>query len=794
MTETPLVGQSIPRVEDRRLTTGSGRFVDDVVVPDALNLRIIRSPHARATIDNVELGRWISAPHGTVLVTGKDINDRGIRAAGEHESWQVADQPLIARDEVKYVGEPVAAVLHEDPYLAEDAAEAVAIDYSPLKPITDLSEALDPDSERVHEDWRNNLFARRVRRFGDVDTAAKAAEHVVRRVFRTNRQAGVPLEGRGCVAVPDPAGRGITLWSSTQVPHLVRTYVARELEIDEHFVEVVAPDVGGGFGIKAHVFAEEVLVAMLALRLGRAVRWIEDRGEHLTSSVQARDHVHLVEAHVSAKGKILGLKAQLVVDAGAYSVFPWTAGSDSGMAGKVLLGPYAIPNYEVEDMPVATNKCPLGTYRGVGRPSAVYTMERLMDEIARDLSLDRAEVRRQNVVDAFPYTAINGLEYDSGTYLECLELALKEIGYKDARQPASTRPHIRRGYGFALFNEQTAHGTKDFATRGGPIETGYESVSIRIEPDGRVVLLTGLQSHGQSMETTLAQIVGDELGVPIEQVRVIHGDTRNSPYCVGTWGSRGATLGGGAAAQAARELRAKVLEVGSHHLNEPVENLRISGGVIHSIEGQKVQLEFEKVAYWANRMPNLLPEGMSPGLVADAFMDGPPTGTFSNACHAVVVDVNTRTGGVDLVKFVVVEDCGTIINPMVVDGQVHGGVAQGIGSALLEESPYTSDGQPTASTFMDYLLPNASSVPDIETHHFESPAPSTERGIKGMGESGAIGPMGAIANAVSDALQCPVFETPLRPWRVWELATRGHDPMEAWQRWSTKPGLKSYWQ
>lgn len=791
----PLVGQSIRRVEDVRLTTGLGRFIDDIDAPGALHMRFVRSPHARARITGIELGRWEEAPRGTVLVTGEEIGDRGIRAAGSHASWQSADQPLIAVDEARYVGEPVAVVLHEDPYLVEDAAEAVAVDYEPLTPIVDLAQALDPSSEKVHSHWENNYFARRVRTFGDLDKARAAAYTVVRRVTRNHRQAGVPLENRGCVAIPDPAGRGVTLWSSTQVPHLVRTYIARELEISEHSVQVVAPDVGGGFGVKGHVFGEEVLVALLAMRLGRAVKWIEDRAEHLIASIHARDQLHLLEAHVDKKGKILGLRAQAVVDAGAYSVFPWTAGSDSGMFGKVLLGPYAVPNYQVEDIPVATNKCPLGTYRGVGRPGAVYAMERLMDEIALTLDLDPAEVRRANVVKEFPYHAVNGLVYDPGSYEESLDLALTASGYheRDGNTGKRTAGRVRRGYGISLFNEQSAHGTKDFATRGGPIETGYESVAVRVEPDGQVLVLTGLQSHGQAMETTLAQIVGDDLGVPLSHIRVIHGDTRNSPYAVGTWGSRGAALGGGAAAKAARQLREKILAIGAHQLDVPADTVTITDAFVHLTKDPGTRISLGEIAYIAHRMPNRLPDGMDPALSAEAYMDGPGTGSFSNACHVAVVDVDTATGGVSLARYVVVEDCGTVINPMVVEGQTHGGVAQGIGTALLEESTYSADGQPTAATFMDYLMPSMTTVPHIETYHLETPSPWTERGIKGMGESGAIGPVAAIANAVADALGTSVVETPMRPRRVWELARHGVDHDALWRQWATHPGLAEYW-
>ncbi|WP_051792227.1 xanthine dehydrogenase family protein molybdopterin-binding subunit [Amycolatopsis jejuensis] len=790
-----LVGARVRRVEDPRYLTGSGRYVDDLDLPGALTVSLVRSPVARARITGVRLTHSPDLPSGVTLVTGADLGDLAMRAPGAHESWQHGDQPLLAKDVVRFVGEPVAAVLHEDPYLVEDAAEFVEVDYDAQEAIVSLEAALAPDAETVHEHWRDNMFYRRRRVFGDPETGRGQATQVVRRSFRSLRQAGVPLEGRGCAAVPAPQGGRVTLYSSTQVPHLVRTYVARELGIAENSLEVIAPDVGGGFGVKAHVFAEEVLITALALRLGRAVRWTEDRLEHLVASAHARDHVHQLEAHVDDTGKIHFLKAQIVVDAGAYSLFPWTASSDPGMASKVLLGPYAIRNYEVEDRAVATNKCPLGTYRGVGRPSAVYSMERLMDEIARTLVLDPAEVRRANVIREFPYQTANGLTYDPGSYAESLELALKVSGYEEHRARGVEEPdaRIRRGYGIALYNEQTSHGTPDFATRGGPIETGYESIRIRVEPDGMVVAYTGLQSHGQSMETTFGQLIAEELGVGLDRVRLVHGDTSASPYCVGTWGSRGAALGGAAAMGAAREIRAKILEIAAHRLEAAVGDLEITDGVVGVKGTDGARVTVAEIAYFANRTVQHLPPGMAPGLEAVSYVDGPPSGTFSNACHVAIADVDTWTGRVSIARYVVVEDCGTIINPAIVDGQVHGGVAQGIGTALLEEMVYSPEGQPESSTFKDYLLPNTSVVPDIEVHHLETPSPWTERGIKGMGESGTIGPMAAVTNAVSDALGLCVAVTPLRPRRVWALLNDGADPDANWQYWTTRPGLASFW-
>ena len=808
-----LIGGRALRLEDDRLTTGGGRFIDDLTPEGTLHLRFVRSQRPHARIVAIRPGEFEPIPPDAVVITGRDIDDIGIRAdvrdlpgssAGpvnpgpgpDFNVWQSSLQRALAVDVVRYVGEPLAAVLHSDPYVAEDAADAVSVDYEDLEPVVDLRSALMPDAPLVHEHWQDNTFIRRHRVYGDLESARERATRTVRITTRTNRQAGVPLENRGCLAVPDPTGRGVVLWTSTQMPHLVRTYVARSLDIPEHLVRVVAPDVGGGFGVKGHVFADEVLIAALAMRLQRPVKWIEDRSEHLISSIHARDHAHRLEAFVDDDGRVHGLRAQILVDAGAYSVFPWTAGSDSGMVPKVMIGPYDIQDVEFEDVAVATNKCPLGTYRGVGRPSATFSIERMMDTIASELSLDPAEVRRRNLVREFPYRAANGLLYDSGSYRETLDKVCEALDWDRLRAAAAeeTGRH-RTGVGVAVFNEQTAHGTPDFEVRGTPIETGYESVNVEIGPDGTVMVYTGLQSHGQSLETTLAQVVASELGVSMETVRVVHGDTGNSPYCVGTWGSRGATLGGGAVARASRVLRDKVLRIAAHQLESSTDDLELVDGTVTVRGVPDRSIDIGEIAYIATRRAGKLPPGEEVGLGQLVYVDGPERGTFSNACHGVVVKLDTWTGAVRLERYVVAEDCGTMINPTVVEGQIQGGVAQGIGSALLEEFTYSAEGQPQSSTFMDYLMPTATDVPTLEIHHFESPSPWTENGVKGMGEAGAIGPMAALGGAVSHAVGRQVYETPFSMERVFAAADESDVPgYLTWDHWEECPMLTRFWR
>jgi carbon-monoxide dehydrogenase large subunit len=585
----------------------------------------------------------------------------------------------------------------------------------------------------------------------------------------------VPLECRGVVAELDPACEMLTVRSSTQIPHLLRSYLAEELDWPENRLRVVAPEVGGGFGVKGHVFVEEVLAAWLAIRTRRPVKWVEDRREHLMASIHAREHHHELEAYVDAEGRLLGLKADITVDVGAYSVWPFTAASDPGMVAKVLPGPYDFQAYEATFRAVATNKCPIGTYRGVGRPSAVFSQERLMDEIAIELGIDSYEIRRRNLITRFPYKNALGFSYDAGSYAESLERMAELLAPDRARAAANNDPDRRIGVGIACYLEQSAHGTPDFTRRRVPIETGYESARVEMEPDGSVVVSTGLQCHGQGHETTFAQLAAEQLGVSPEDVVVRHGDTLTSPYSVGTWGSRGAALGGGAVHRAAGDIREKLLAIAAQHLQAAPGELVLEDGEARVVGEPGRSIALRKLARWANRNLENLPAGMAPGLSATAFLDGPPDGTYSNACHGAVVEIDLRTGRLALTRFVAVEDCGTVINPTIVEGQVRGGVAQGIGSALLEEFVYDSEGQPLTTTFADYLMPSATDLPDIEVHHIVTPSPLTELGMKGMGEGGAIGPPAAIANAIADALKVPVCGTPFTANRVWDLiqAARG---------------------
>ena len=763
------VGARVTRREDPRMVTGRARYLDDFTPPGALHLQLVRAQVAHARLLGVEASALREAFPEALLFTGADIGDLAVRAAQDYPEFQASVQPVLARDRLRFVGEPVAAVLTEDPYSAEDAAELVEVEAEPLPVLADVESALAPGAPPLHDGWRGNLFVERQMKGGDLAAARAAAVHVIRRSYRTHRQAGVPLECRGVIAELDAAGEMLTVRSSTQIPHLLRTYLSEELDWPENRLRVVAPEVGGGFGVKGHVFVEEVLVAWLAIETGRPVKWVEDRREHLMASIHAREHRHELEAYLDAEGKLLGLKADITVDVGAYSVWPFTAASDPGMVAKVLPGPYDFQAYEATFRAVATNKCPIGTYRGVGRPSAVFSLERLMDEIAVELGLDAYEIRRRNLITRFPYKNVLGFTYDAGSYAESLERMEELLAPDRARAAANSDPDRRIGVGIACYLEQSAHGTPDFTRRRVPIEAGYESARVEMEPDGGVVVSTGLQCHGQGHETTFAQLAAEQLGISPEDVVVRHGDTLNSPYSVGTWGSRGAVLGGGAVHRAAGEIREKLLAIAAQHLQAAPGELVLADGAARVVGEGGRSIPLRKLARWAHRNLENLPEGMTPGLSATVFLDGPPDGTYSNACHGAVVEIDLRTGRLELVRFVAVEDCGTVINPTIVEGQVRGGVAQGIGSALLEEFVYDAEGQPLTTTFADYLMPGATDMPDIEVHHIVTPSPLTELGMKGMGEGGAIGPPAAIANAIADALKVPVRATPFTANRVWDL-------------------------
>lgn len=765
------IGARIQRFEDTRLLSGTARYIDDIKMPDMLHLRFARAQSAHAKILEIDQFALEDIGFKTWVFTGEDTRHLAMKAHQDYPEMQYSEQPLLALGKVRYVGEPVAAVLAEDPYNAEDAAEQLFIDYEPLPVVASMKDALDSSIPPIFDNWTKNTFVERQMKGGDLEAARAAAHYTIRRRYINKRQAGVPMEGRGVVAHMDPATRFLTVWSSTQMPHLVRTYISEELGLPESRIRVVAPDVGGGFGVKGQVFPDEVLIAWIAIQVGRPVKWIEDRREHLISSIHARDHDHTLEAYVSKDGRLLGLQADISVDVGAYSTFPFTAAGDPGMAAKVMPGPYDFQAYEATFRALASNKCPLGTYRGVARPSAVFSQERLMNDIAKEIGMDPFEFRLKNIIREFPYKNVLGFTYDPGSYEESI-IRIRELLKDDiaAAEQSKGSKTTRLGVGIACFIEQTAHGTPDFARRRTPIETGYIGAHVQMAPDGTVTINLGLQSHGQGLETTMAQVAADALGVRPQDVFVKHGDTMGTPYSVGTWGSRGGPLGGGAVHMASLQIAKKLKAIAAHFLQASSDDVELRDNVafLRSDPGRNVALK--SIARAALRNVDQLPAGVLPGLEAEYALDGPTDGTYANATHAAVVEIDVPTGKMKLKRFIVVEDCGTILNPLVVDGQVRGGVVQGIGSAMFEHFVYDEEAQPLTTSFADYLMPIAPEIPNIEVHHIETPTPLTPLGAKGLGEGGAIGPPAAIANAVADALDVGVPMVPLNASDIWELS------------------------
>ena len=774
---TKYIGQRITRREDRRFLTGRTNYVDDIRLPRTVHAAFVRSQEAHAEVLSVRTERALAHRGVFGVLTSEEaaLVSRPIRCDSTFPEWKGTEFPVLAWPRVRFVGEAVAIVAAVDRYTAEDAAELVDVEYRPLPTVADLETAAEPGSDLIHEAWGDNLFIDRKGKVGDVDGAFAQADLVFERTYRTHRHTGFPLEGRACIADYNPATGTLTLYSATQIPHLVRTGLADTLGLSENMVRVIAPDVGGGFGIKAHLFPEEMAVALLSMRLGRPVKWIEDTREHLAASIHAREHVHRVKIAVTRDGTVLGIKADLLVDAGAYSVWPWTASMDVGMATNMILGPYRIRNYEFRARAVATNKCPLGPYRGVGRPSAAFTIERAMEDIARELGIDPVEMRLKNYVpdDAYPYITATGMTYDSASLQASLKKASEVVGYADfRREQARARAEGRYlGIGFGTYIEQTAHATQEFIKRGVPIVFGYDSVCVAVDPGGKVSVDSSLHSHGQGHETTFAQVVAERLGVPLADVRVRFGDTQSAPYGMGTFASRSAVLGGGAAWKAADIIRANILKIAANVMEAAPEDLDLSEGVMQIKGSPQHRMTVAEIARIAYHRPEKLPADLMPAdLTSIQSYDAPPGyGTWTNSAHAAIVEVDRDTGFLRILRYVVIEDCGVMINPLIVEGQVHGGVAQGIGGALLEHLVYDERAQLLSATLVEYLLPTAQTTPSIEVHHLQTPSPYTIGGFKGMGEGGAIAPLPALANAVSDALAplgVSVDALPLSPDRV----------------------------
>ncbi|HET6306580.1 MAG TPA: xanthine dehydrogenase family protein molybdopterin-binding subunit, partial [Rhodopila sp.] len=740
----------------------------DLQVAGALEVAFLRSPVAHATLKGV---RVPDALRDKVFLADDIGFVKPIVAIGAAPGFKRSEYPPLARNKVRFVGEMIALCVGRTRAEAEDVAQACELDLEDLPALWDLDVALRPDAPRVHDDWADNIYVETRIATGDLAAVKVASPVAVRQTLRMARHAGVSLETRGVLAHPDRRLNELLVYSSTQFPHVIRTILAEHLGIAETALRVVAPDVGGGFGIKNNFNPEELAVAALALKLQRAVRWVEDRREHLLACPHAREHRYDMTAYADRTGRIAALEATVTVDAGAYSVWPWTASMEAGMSAGIMTGPYDIPIYHGRAISVCTNKAPLGPYRGVGRSGACFAIEMMIDAVARDVGRPPEEVRLLNMVPptAMPYRSATGKLYDSGDYPECARRALAAIDAPSVRQrQARAEPDFRLiGLGVASYTEQTAHGTAEWVARGLPVVFGFEPATARFTPDGKLLLFVGIQNHGQGLETTLAQVAHQELGIAIQDVIVRHGDTGVSPYGMGTFASRSMTMAGGAVGRASAMLAEKIKRIGAALLQAPADQVTLANG---SVTFKTASVTLRDVAQAAYLHPERLPAGEEPSLeITTTYEPAASTGAFAYATHACTVAVDPGTGLVEILDYVVCHDCGTMVNPMIVEAQIVGGVAQGIGTALYEEIPYDDNGQPLASTFLDYMIPGAPEVPDVRVLHMETPSPHTKYGIKGMGEGGAIAPPAAIINAINDALRglgARLTETPATPERV----------------------------
>ncbi len=774
-----LTGARVKRVEDPRLLTGRGRFLDDITLPGMVEAAFVRSPYGHAKIRSIETADALQSPGVLAILTGEEAARQARPLQAKlHEApglerlaraYKIADWYPLANGRVRYVGEAVVAVVAENRYLAEDAAQKVFVDYGPLPVVVDVEKALEPDAPLLYEEWGDNIMLKADFSSGDTAQAFREASVEVRETFRTNRCTGLSIETRGCIAKYDPASESLLLWTSSQIPHVVRMTVAELIGIPENRLQVVAPDIGGGFGIKSHVFPEEIVLCLLARLVGQPVKWVEDRLENLQSAIHARQGVFTVELAARNDGTILGLRAKLVSDAGAYPAYPGTSNEPLHMS-VVLPGPYRIRNYDYEMYNVVTNKSPLGPYRAVGAPMATYVVEYLIDCLARRLDMDPVEVRRKNLVrrEEFPYTSATGLVYESGSYIEALEKALEMAGYKNFRreqQQLRAQGHYL-GVGLACYVEITAPGSMFYAIWDA---SGFDTVTVRLTPLGKVMVATGMSCPGLGYETTLAQMVGDEFGVGLDDVTVLLGDTAATPFSWGSHSSRFTVVCGGAALLAARQVKEKLFEVAARHFGVSPDRIEIRNGqvAVHCSPGQELPLR--EVCKLAMVRPDRVPGGVPIALEATQSYEPPPLST-PNATHLAIVEVDPETGQVQILRYIVVHDCGRMINPMIVEGQIRGGTAQGIGNALYEDLVYNEDGQLLTGSLMDYTIPTAVEIPAIEIAHLETPSPHTLGGVKGMGEGGAIAPPGALANAVADALApfgVRITELPITPESLW---------------------------
>ncbi|MCC6180129.1 MAG: xanthine dehydrogenase family protein molybdopterin-binding subunit [Chloroflexi bacterium] len=762
-----MLGQPIKRREDPKLITGAGQYLDDIRFPGMVHLTVVRSPYAHARITGIDTSEALAVPGVVAVLTAKDVEGATTRPLPYEFSWDgfenVNDPPRgpLATDKVRYVGDPVAVVIAEDRYVARDAAMLVQVDYEPLPAAVDPEQALEPGAPLLFEEFGTNLGHTQTKTAGDVDAAFAQADKTVKIKIVNQRVIPAPMETRGALAIwrpdgPDTPGE-LTLYETTQGVHGLRRAIAPLLGYPENKVRVIVPDMGGGFGNRTDCAPETVLACIAAKQLGRPVKYTETRTESNQAAMHGRGQIDVVEAAVTRDGKVTGLKVSALCDIGAYNQF---LSPIMGMlTGIMIPGNYDVPNLRFELKGVYTNKTPVGAYRGAGRPEATYLLECLMDAVAHEVGMDPAEVRRRNFLtkDQFPHTTPFGTSYDTGDYEKALDRCLEFAGYEQLRaEQAQARAQGKlMGVGLSSYVEICGFGP-------------WEQATVRVDPGGKIRAYTGTSPHGQGTATSLAQIIADDLDVSIDDIVVIHGDTAQVAAGNGTGGSRGIVQGGSSMLLASNQVRDKAVRIAAHLLEAAPDDVEVrAGGFGVKGAGERTVTlgQVAAAAYGGN-----VPQGDEPGLEATRFFTAPGE-TFPFGVHIAVVDVDRDTGRTTLRRFIAVDDCGTVVNPMLLDGQRHGGIAQGAAQALLEEVIYDESGQLITSTFGDYAIPTAKSMPNFELDRTETTSPRNPLGAKGIGEAGTIGSTPAVRSAVLDALmQAGVtsFDMPASPIRVWQ--------------------------
>ncbi|MDQ2977460.1 MAG: xanthine dehydrogenase family protein molybdopterin-binding subunit [Acidobacteriota bacterium] len=790
------VGQRVKRTEDPRLIKGLAHYVDDIRLPDTLHVAFVRSVYAHARINGIDTTEALKAPGVVAVYTGKDVAKIGpVPCASALPGLKVPDYRVLAQDKVFFVGHPIAAVVATDAYAARDAIDLVMVDYEDLPVVVDVEEAA-KGGPVVHENFSDNIAYKLTAGEGDIDAALASADRVLKQRIVHQRLAPIAMEGRGVLARYFPGEEDLTVWSSTQIPHLLRTQLALMIGIPENKLRVITPEVGGGFGSKLNVYAEEALLGWISIQLGKPVKWIEGRRENMQSTIHGRGQIGYVEIGCKNDGTLTGLRYNVFADLGAYHQLLTPA--IPTLTGLMLSGAYKIPAIQINVTACFTNKMATDAYRGAGRPEATYVVERAIDLVAAELGIDPAEVRRKNfpAANEFPFHTATGLDYDSGEYEAALNKAQEIVGYAKLRAEQKKAREEGRllGIGISTYVEICALGPSAAMPAG-----GWESATVRIEPTGKVTVLTGASPHGQGQETSFAQIAADELGVDLNDVTVIHGDTGIVQYGIGTFGSRATAVGGTAVLIAIQKLKEKANKIAAHMLKADASNLAFESGR-YSLQAAraaaamgesepvvpvgeapaaalpepqtegKSSLTIQDVALAAH-LAKELPPDTEPGLSATYFFE-PKNFTFPFGTHIVVVEIERETGDIKILRYVAVDDCGNVINPMLVDGQLHGGIVQSIGQAMYEEVVYDEQGQLVTGTLMDYAIPRATQIPWLELDRTVTPSPVNPLGVKGVGEAGTIGATPAIVGAIVDALSpfgVRHLDMPVKPENIWRL-------------------------